>query len=99
MLHPFLFRQHLRSLLGTIALAGLAHTAFAVQSTLLESATDMTKTVTKNTTEALSTLIDRLPDLLDIGLPSFAPRDPCVCIRILDSAICCTIPIFDCPSA
>lgn len=73
MLHPFLFRQHLRSLLGTIALAGLAHTAFAVQSTLLESATDMTKTVTKNTTEALSTLIDRLPDLLDIGLPSFAP--------------------------
>jgi hypothetical protein len=73
MLLPISLRQHLRSLLGTIALAGLAHTSFAAQSTLLESATDMTKTVTKNTTEALSTFIDRLPDLLDIGLPSFAP--------------------------
>jgi hypothetical protein len=73
MLHLTSLRQPLRSLLGTIALAGLAHTSFAAQSTLLESATDMTKTVTKNTTEALSSFIDRLPDLLDIGLPSFAP--------------------------
>jgi len=53
--------------------AAIAQSAFAAQSALLESAADKAEKMTQNTREALSTFIDRLPDLLDIGLPSFAP--------------------------
>lgn len=73
MLSPLLFRRPLRHAIRFIAVAAFAQTGFAAQPDLLESAVDMTEKVTKNTREALSTFIDRLPDLLDIGLPSFAP--------------------------
>lgn len=73
MLYPFLFRAPLRFVGRMLVGAALAQSAFAAQPALLESAADMTEKMTKNTREALSTFIDRLPDLLDIGLPSFAP--------------------------
>lgn len=73
MLPRFSFCRCVRFARSVIAAGVLAPSAFAAQPALLESAADMTKTVTKNTREALSTFIDRLPDLLDIGLPSFAP--------------------------
>src|SRR5690348_54977 len=73
MLHRFSFYPPLRFVSRAIAGAILAQSAFAAQSALLDSAADMTEKMTQNTREALSTFIDRLPDLLDIGLPSFAP--------------------------
>lgn len=51
-----------------LATASSGHGA-AGPASILDSAVD----VTNNTREALSTFIDQLPDLLDIGLPSFAP--------------------------
>lgn len=74
MLHRFSFRHPLRVLSRVLVAAVLAQSAFAAQpSALLESAADKAEKMTQNTREALSTFIDRLPDLLDIGLPSFAP--------------------------